>query len=89
MARNQEEIKDSKAGLVANILGALAFLTLGICMFVLNTDIIARLVYSFSVLVFGILFICFGTYYMIKYFFNHEYIKISNYSISNNENIFI
>ena len=71
MARTQEEIKDSKAGLPANIIGALAFLALGILLITLNADLIARIVYSYSILAFGILFICFGMYYMIKYFFNH------------------
>ena len=82
MTHYQEEIKESKAGLVANIIGAIAFLASGICLLVLNADFIARLVYSFLVLGFGILFICFGTYYMIKYFFNHEFARITSYSFT-------
>ena len=70
MARN-EEIKDSKAGLIAHIIGSIAFIALGICMLTLDTNLIAKVVYSFSVLIVGILFICFGAYYMIKYFFYH------------------
>ena len=81
MARN-EEIKDSKAGLIAHIIGSIAFIALGICMLTLDTNLIAKAVYSFSVLIVGILFICFGAYYMIKYFFNHEYTKISNYGFT-------
>ncbi|MBR1622430.1 MAG: DUF308 domain-containing protein, partial [Pseudobutyrivibrio sp.] len=66
----------------ANIIGAIAFLAAGICLLTLNADFIARLVYSFLVLGFGILFICFGTYYMIKYFFNHEFARITSYSFT-------
>ena len=82
MARTQEEIKDSKAGLAANIIGALAFLALGILLITLNADLIARIVYSYSILALGILFICFGMYYMIKYFFNHEYIRVTSYGFT-------
>ena len=82
MANYQEEIKESKAGLAANIIGAIAFLAAGICLLTLNADFIAKIVYSFSVLAFGIIFICFGTYYMIKYFFNHEFTRITSYSFT-------
>ncbi len=82
MARVQDEIKESKAGLIAHIIGAIAFLALGICLLVLDAAFISQLVYSFSVLVVGILFICFGAYYMIKYFFNHEFTRISNYGFT-------
>ena len=82
MASNKEEIKDSKAGLVANIIGALAFLAVGICLIVFDAAFIAKMVYSFSILGLGILFICFGMYYMIKYFFNHEYIRITSYGFT-------
>ncbi len=77
-----EEIKDSKAGLVANIIGSIAYLAVGICLLTLGADFISTLVYSFSILVFGILFICFGAYYMIKYFFNHEYTRITSYGFT-------
>ena len=77
-----EQIKESKAALVANILGALAFFAAGICLITLNADFIAKIVYSFSVLALGILFICFGTFNMIKYFFNHEYKRITNYGFT-------
>jgi len=82
MAHNQEEVKNSKAGLAAHIIGAIAFLAVGICLLVLDATIIAKAVYSFSVLCIGILFICFGAYYMIKYFFNQEYKKVSNYGFT-------
>ena len=82
MSRNPEEIKESKAGLVAHIIGALAFIAIGVCLFTLDTEIIARLVYSFMVLAVGILFICFGAFYMIKYFFNHEFTRITNYGFT-------
>ena len=82
MANVQEEIKDSKAGLIANIIGAIAYLAVGICLLTLNTDIISKVVYSFSILAFGILFVCFGMYYMIKYFFNHEYTRITSYGFT-------
>ena len=82
MARNIEEIKDSKVGLVAHIVASLAYLALGICLLVMDATIISNVVYSFSVLGVGILFILFGAWQMIKYFFNHEYIKISNYGFT-------
>ena len=82
MARNNEEIKSSKAGLAAHIIVSILFLALGICLLTLDAEFIATMVYSFSVLVAGILFICFGAYYMIKYFFNHEYTRISNYGFT-------
>lgn len=82
MARNNEEIKDSKVALVAHIVASLVYLALGICPLVMDVSFISTLVYSFSVLGVGILFIIFGAWYMIKYFFNHEYIKISNYGFT-------
>lgn len=82
MALNKEEIKESKAGLAANIIGAIAFLALGICLITLDAGFIARIIYSFSILGLGILFICFGMYYMIKYFFNHEYVRITSYGFT-------
>lgn len=82
MARTEEQTKDSKAGLIAHILVSILFLTVGIVMFVVDTTIISTIVYSFSVLVAGILFICFGAYYMIKYFFNQEFRKLSNYGFT-------
>ncbi|MDC7278309.1 MULTISPECIES: DUF308 domain-containing protein [Pseudobutyrivibrio] len=82
MARNNEEIKDSKVALVAHIVASLVYLALGICLLVLDANVISQIAYSFSVLAVGILFICFGAWYMIKYFFNHEYIKISNYGFT-------
>ncbi len=82
MARNIEEIKDSKVALVAHIVASLVYLALGICLLVLDANLISKIAYSFSVLAIGILFICFGAWYMIKYFFNHEYIKISNYGFT-------
>ncbi|SFH61571.1 Uncharacterized membrane protein HdeD, DUF308 family [Pseudobutyrivibrio sp. OR37] len=82
MASNKEEIKDSKAGLVANIIGALAFLAVGICLIAFDAALIAKMIYSFSILGLGILFICFGMYYMIKYFFNREYIRITSYGFT-------
>ncbi len=81
MAHN-EEIKEAKAGLVANIIGSIAFLAAGICLLVLDANIIAKVVYSFSIMTFGILFICFGAYYMIKYFFNREYTRITSYGFT-------
>ncbi|MBR5636393.1 MAG: DUF308 domain-containing protein [Pseudobutyrivibrio sp.] len=82
MARNSEEIKDSKVALVAHIVASLIYLALGICFVVLDANLVSNLVYSYSVLAVGIFFICFGAWYMIKYFFNHEYIKISNYGFT-------
>ena len=46
MASNKEEIKDSKAGLVANIIGALAFLAVGICLIVFDAAFIAKMVFA-------------------------------------------
>ncbi|GEM_PF-3547485 len=82
MANNTQEIKDSKAGLAAHIIGSLAFLAIGICLLLLDTNMIAKIVYSFSVLTIGVLFICFGAYYMIKYFFNHEFARITHYGFT-------
>ncbi len=82
MTKNYEEIKDSKVALVAHIVASLAYLAIGICLLTLDAGFISNLVYSFSVLGVGILFIIFGAWYMIKYFFNHEYIKISNYGFT-------
>jgi len=82
MAHTNEVIKESKAGLAAHIIGALAFLAVGICLLVLDASFIEKLVYSFSVLGIGILFIIFGVYYMIKYFFNHEFVRVSNYGFT-------
>lgn len=82
MARTEEQTKDSKAGLIAHILVSIVFMALGIVMLVVDPSIISTIVYSFSVLVAGILFICFGAYYMIKYFFNQEFRKISNYGFT-------
>ncbi len=79
---NNEEIKDSKVALVAHIIASLAYLAVGICLLTLDTKLISTVVYSFSVLGVGILFIVFGAWYMIKYFFNHEYIKISHYGFT-------
>lgn len=82
MTKNYEEIKDSKVALVAHIVASLVYLAVGICLLTLDADFISNLVYSFSVLGVGILFIIFGAWYMIKYFFNHEFIKISNYGFT-------
>ena len=82
MTQKTDEIKTSKAGLTAHIIGSLSFLAIGICLLVLDADFIEKLVYSFSVLALGILFILFGAYYMIKYFFNREFIKVSNYGFT-------
>ena len=82
MTKNSEEIKDSKVALVAHIVASLIYLALGICLLVLDAEFISKMVYSFSVLAVGILFICFGAWYMIKFFFNHEFIKISNYGFT-------
>ena len=82
MSKNIEEIKDSKVALVAHIVTSLIYLALGICLLTLDTGLIGRMVYSSSVLAAGILFICFGGWYMIKYFFNHEYTKISHYGFT-------
>lgn len=82
MTKNYEEIKDSKVALVAHIVASLAYLAVGICLLALDAGFISNLVYSFSVLGVGILFIVFGAWYMIKYFFNHEFIKISNYGFT-------
>ena len=82
MAKNSEEIKDSKVALVAHIVASIIYLALGICLFVVDAGIISTMVYSFSVLAVGILFIVFGAWYMIKYFFNHEYTRISNYGFT-------
>lgn len=82
MTRNSEEIKDSKVALVAHIVASLIFLALGICLLTLDVSFISTIVYSFSVLAVGILFICFGAWYMIKFFFNHEYTKITNYGFT-------
>ena len=68
--------------LVAHIVTSLVFLALGICLLTLDNGLISTIVYSFSVLGTGILFILFGAWYMIKFFFNHEYIKISNYGFT-------
>ncbi len=82
MSQTQGEIKESKAGLAAHIIGAIAYIAIGICLLALNADIISKMVYSFSVLAVGILFICFGAYYMIKFFFNHEYTRLTNYGFT-------
>ncbi len=82
MTKSSEEIKDSKVALVAHIVTSLIFIGLGVCLLALDNGILSTIVYSFSVLAVGILFICFGAWYMIKYFFNHEYIKISNYGFT-------
>ncbi len=82
MAHSKEEIKESKAGLAAHILGSIAFLAVGICLYFVDASLISTIVYSFSVLGIGILFIAFGAYYMIKYFFNHEFTRISNYGFT-------
>lgn len=81
MATNNN-VKDSKAGIIAHIIGALAFIAVGVCLIVLDATMISTIVYSFSVLVMGIFLICFGAYYMIKFFFNKEYVKISNYGFT-------
>ncbi len=82
MANNNEEIKASKGGLVAHIIVSILFLVVGICLLTMDVSIISQIAYSFSVLVVGILFICFGAYYMIRYFFNHEYTRLTNYGFT-------
>lgn len=82
MTRKSEEIKNSKAGIVAHIIGSIAYIAVGICLLTLDVNMISKLAYSCSVLAGGILFICFGAYYMLKYFFNHEYTKVSNYGFT-------
>lgn len=85
MAKTYEDnTKTSKAGLIAHILTSILFLGIGICLLVLSsyTDLISEVVYSFSIVAIGILFICFGAFYMIKYFFNQEFRKISNYGFT-------
>ena len=69
---NYEETKPGKGGVIANILAALAFLALGICLLVLNADSVSNMIYSFASIAVGACFICFGAYYMIKYFFKKE-----------------
>ena len=64
---NYEETKPSKGGVVANILAALAFLALGICLYVLNAELISKYVFSYVSIAVGALFIVFGLYNMIKY----------------------
>ncbi|QFJ55570.1 DUF308 domain-containing protein [Pseudobutyrivibrio xylanivorans] len=82
MSKSNEEIKDSKVALVAHIVTSLVFIALGVCLLTLDASLISTIAYSFSVLAVGILFIVFGAWYMIKYFFNHEYIKLTNYGFT-------
>ncbi len=82
MSKKSEEIKNSKAGIVAHIIGSIAYIAIGVCLLTLDVSLISRLAYSCSVLAGGILFICFGAYYMLKYFFNHEYTRVSNYGFT-------
>ncbi len=82
MSKKSEEIKTSKAGIVAHVICALAFIAVGVCLLTLDVSLISKLAYSSSVLAGGVLFICFGAYYMLKYFFNHEYAKVSNYGFT-------
>lgn len=79
---NYEETKPSKGGIVANILAALAFLALGICLLVLNAQTISKYVFSYVAIAVGALFICFGLYNMIKYFFRQEFKSICNYGFT-------
>ena len=46
MALNKEEIKESKAGLAANIIGAIAFLALGICLITLGKEKLVYIVHN-------------------------------------------
>ncbi len=82
MSRNNEKEKDSKAGIVAHILISVLFVAIGISLLAFDSSMISTIVYSFSVLAMGILLICFGAFFMIKYFFNKEYIKVSNYGFT-------
>ncbi|WP_405376770.1 hypothetical protein [Pseudobutyrivibrio sp.] len=79
---NYEETKPAKGGVIANIFAALAFLALGICLLVLNADSVSDMIYSFASIAVGACFICFGAYYMIKYFFKQEYKSICNYGFT-------
>ncbi|MCR5415531.1 MAG: DUF308 domain-containing protein [Pseudobutyrivibrio sp.] len=79
---NDSKTKDSKAGIFAHILISLIYIAAGVSMLLLDADFISQLVYSFLILALGILFICFGVYHMIKYFFNQEYTKVSNYGFT-------
>ena len=79
---NYEETKPGKGGVIANILAALAFLALGICLLVLNAESVRDLIYSFASIAVGACFIIFGAYYMIKYFFKQEYKSICNYGFT-------
>ncbi len=82
MANNREEIKDSKVALVAHIVVSIIYIALGACQLAFDTSYITTFVYSFLSLTVGILFIVFGAWYMIKYFFNHEYTKITHYGFT-------
>lgn len=82
MSRNNEKEKDSKAGIVAHILVSVLFVAIGISLLAFDSSMISTIVYSFSVLAMGILLICFGAFFMIKYFFNKEYIQVSNYGFT-------
>ncbi|MCR4693854.1 MAG: DUF308 domain-containing protein [Pseudobutyrivibrio sp.] len=75
-------VKNSKAGITAHIIASVLFVALGICLLLMDATMISTLIYSFSVLTMGVLIICFGAYYMIKYFFNKEYTKVSNYGFT-------
>ncbi|MBQ7469465.1 MAG: DUF308 domain-containing protein [Pseudobutyrivibrio sp.] len=79
---NYEETKPGKGGVIANILAALAFLALGICLLVFNAESVKDLIYSFASIAVGACFIIFGAYYMIKYFFKQEYKSICNYGFT-------
>lgn len=75
-------VKDSKSALVAHILAAVIYVALGASLLVINPSTIYNLVYSFLVLACGILFIAFGAFYMIKYFFKQEFRRVANYGFT-------
>ncbi len=75
-------VKDSKSALVAHILAAVIYVALGAALLFINPSTIYNLVYSFLVLACGILFIAFGAFYMIKYFFKQEFRRVANYGFT-------
>lgn len=79
---NDKIVKESNAGLIAHILVSIAYIAVGVVMLISDAFIISTIVYSFSVLAIGILFICFGAYYMIRYFFNQEFRRVTNYGFT-------
>ena len=74
--------KSSKALIVIHVIVAALLIAAGAAMIALKSDLIGTIMYSYTVICAGIVFIIYGAYFMINYLYDRKYLDTSNYQFS-------